>query len=59
MVLREKLNLHSFNPTNSYTNVSFLNHPNIICTITYCQCGFSSSLFNQPNNLEFGKEQNR
>ena len=28
--------LHAFNATDADTNMSFLNHPNIICTITDC-----------------------
>lgn len=43
--------LHTFNPTDSNTNVCFLYHANIIGTITDCESGLPSSFFYQPCDL--------
>lgn len=43
--------LHSFNPADSDSNVSLLDHTNIICTITYSQSGLASTILDKSCNL--------
>ncbi len=46
-----KIYLHSFNTTNANTNISFLDHANIISTIPYAQCSLARPNLDQPSYL--------